>query len=476
MCGIFGLISKTSLVTSYFTKLDDVIEQMFIATSLRGNDSAGMFVVDDVKGTVKVLKRAVPIHDFVNDRIYNKFSKKVFTDSKYIVGHTRAATSGTISMDNAHPFINKHITFVHNGNVSNANDLIKSNNHPPFEVDSQHIGEALANNCVEDAIALLQGAFAIVWHDSKEDTLNIIRNTGRPLHFIPTDSKIVFGSERGMLAWILSRNGHQLDLSKLEEYKENVWYKYYNNDKIIDVETKKLSFKDSTVYYGNFGFHNGYTYYNHNNNQYSTFQEKLGKPNLDPNKEIPVYLIDYKKFSHSSENGRITGVFCAAQDKEYDVEMFPINEKFQQFNNFIESQQLKYPEFGNSPAFFFKPAREAKNYTTQSWDIICNPDYVIGVVYKPNKIVRYAFDNKSGQFSKSETIKVSNTNTGTLMLPGPNNTFVDENEFNKLTKSGCSACTGDLLPENATDITWIDSQTPICRNCFINTQQDEFVV
>lgn len=59
----------------------------------------------------------------------------------WVAAHTRAATSGAVSIDNAHPFAVQQILLAHNGQVYNAEDYRASE---PYAVDSQLIAYRIA--------------------------------------------------------------------------------------------------------------------------------------------------------------------------------------------------------------------------------------------------------------------------------------------------------------------------------------------
>ena len=82
----------------------------------------------------------------------------------------------------------------------------------------------------------------------------------------------------------------------------------------------------------------------------------------------------------------------------------------------------------------------------------------------------------------SETVKISVKETLKNLLPangltdegheehldrvvGPNGGYISFDVFNTLTKHGCAHCQADLFLSEAEDITWKDSQTPICLTC-----------
>lgn len=128
MCGIFG-----------FSRITDVTRRMApilaLAMEDRGRDSWGA-----TNGT-EVIKHLGPIH--------RTWSQEVDAWAGWEQGifHTRAASTGAVSIPNQHPFIvekdGQAIIGIHNGIVTNHEILNKKHNRN-FDCDSPHIFMAIA--------------------------------------------------------------------------------------------------------------------------------------------------------------------------------------------------------------------------------------------------------------------------------------------------------------------------------------------
>ena len=110
MCGIIGFTGKTSASKM----LLDGLEKL----EYRGYDSAGVALLCD--GEFSVFKTVSRIKD-LRGTVSNDF------DSNIGIGHTRWATHGAPSLENAHPHIScdKKISVVHNGIIENYLQLRK---------------------------------------------------------------------------------------------------------------------------------------------------------------------------------------------------------------------------------------------------------------------------------------------------------------------------------------------------------------
>src|SRR3954468_964664 len=178
MCGIVGYIggqNDAPILLEGLTRLE-----------YRGYDSAGIAVlgpkdtaqVHRVVGRVRNLAAALP------KRLAGKVG----------IGHTRWATHGPASEENAHPHTSEdgRISVVHNGIIDNADTLraqladagVKLTSETDTEVLAHLIARASADtleDAVVEAVSRITGTYAIaVTHPAHPDRLVIARN-GSPL-------------------------------------------------------------------------------------------------------------------------------------------------------------------------------------------------------------------------------------------------------------------------------------------------------
>jgi hypothetical protein len=201
MCGLFGgagpHLDKAAV---------DRIVQLGIVSQLRGLDSTGILSCfrEDGKIHFKIIKDVMHSTDFLNSRKIRGHleDKKPFV----IAGHCRAATVGAVNYDNAHPFGLGKILGMKNGTVPSIRGK------KPDETDSKAMLRIIQDEGVEEAVrASSGGGYAVVWADSRDLSLNFLRNIGRPLYIMTTGDAIYWASEYDMLHFVRSRTGMAYD-------------------------------------------------------------------------------------------------------------------------------------------------------------------------------------------------------------------------------------------------------------------------
>ena len=222
MCGIVAIISKDKKLPLFS---NDVFTDMLRMDSIRGEDSTGAFGVTP-KGVVDMIKGDIDGYRFVTSEAYSKFRKRINSTYQIIVGHNRKATKNNVSPHNAHPFRDEHIYLVHNGIMRNA-DAISTE----VEVDSMAIAKALAQHHAQEGLKRIDGAYALVWFDQKDQTLSLARNDERPLFLVEYDACWIVSSEGGLPLWLMGREGRKHLSVKLLEPEKLLCFNLQSPDK-----------------------------------------------------------------------------------------------------------------------------------------------------------------------------------------------------------------------------------------------------
>ena len=223
MCGLVSIVSKQK--NGIFNQDMKIFTEMLFADQLRGGDGTG--IIYNKYKEIKTLKGAMASSDFVNTAEYEKAQKEIILSANFVVGHNRSATKGKLSHENTHPFREQHITLVHNGTLPYHKNLAD------VEVDSQAIAISMAKIGYKKTIKMINGAFALIWVDNKQKTLNFVRNNQRPLWVIETDFIFIFVSEPGLAKWICERNNMSIisctsvPIDTLHQFNLGEWDKMY---------------------------------------------------------------------------------------------------------------------------------------------------------------------------------------------------------------------------------------------------------
>lgn len=231
MCGIFGF--ATGERGKNASSRRDTFINGLIFNMPRGWDSTGIAHVKEI-GTPKkhesyvgYYKRALHVIDYLETKQVKKLLGNT-DDYHYLIGHCRSATRGTQEDNNAHPFQYDHITLVHNGTVDQG--LLAQHKATEF-VDSASICSHMAKAGELETLEKLDGAFALVWYNQNDDTLNFARNKRKPMAwgFVKDENTMYYSSEWGVLNAAMIRNDQQID-GKILIPKPFMWYKVQAED------------------------------------------------------------------------------------------------------------------------------------------------------------------------------------------------------------------------------------------------------
>jgi glucosamine--fructose-6-phosphate aminotransferase (isomerizing) len=121
MCGIVGYTGIRNSVAPILEGLSRL--------EYRGYDSAGIAL--KINNTIQIKKREGKLENL------KKLIESENPSSHVGIGHTRWATHGAVTQDNAHPHGNDLFAVVHNGIIENANELKKNLQKEGFEFKSQ---------------------------------------------------------------------------------------------------------------------------------------------------------------------------------------------------------------------------------------------------------------------------------------------------------------------------------------------------
>lgn len=230
MCGIVGIAEFSTWGIGSNEK--NVLKQLLVADSLRGMMGTGVFVVKS-DGECRARKIGGSPIDLFRDKEFEKF---LFPDGHsydqtkphdvFAVGHNRYKTSGQTTTAHAHPHRVGKIVLVHNGTLREQSKLPDYTN---FDVDTMALANAIDKLGIEETISKTYGSYAIIYYNGYDKTINILRNSERPLFMARGNNfhRVYLASERKMLDWILERNSMTIDTMGIEAVKEDTLYTFH---------------------------------------------------------------------------------------------------------------------------------------------------------------------------------------------------------------------------------------------------------
>jgi len=205
MCGIVGVSGAIS------NKEKKAFQDMLIFSQVRGEHSTGVASVMSGNTGQTFMCKTIGRPDQMID--YDKrYDKVVDYGRKFILGHNRYATTGKISLKNAHPFNFENIVGCHNGTIPEYRLKELKKGPEDYGTDSETVLANINEYPLKDVFKRLGGAWAFVWHDRRDNSLNFYRNDQRDLYYCYSkDRKTLFwASEAGFLKAALARNGIEI--------------------------------------------------------------------------------------------------------------------------------------------------------------------------------------------------------------------------------------------------------------------------
>ena len=174
MCGIVGVVGNANAT--------DILIQGLEKLEYRGYDSAGIFVTGgDQAHLVKAVGRIAELSAKVGDK----------TEGTTGIGHTRWATHGKPTEDNAHPHTSQtgRFVLVHNGVIENylemKNDFLEGHSFKgqtdteiAVHLIGQFVEEGLSTlEAFKKALKIIQGSYAFALIDATDaDTIYVAKN------------------------------------------------------------------------------------------------------------------------------------------------------------------------------------------------------------------------------------------------------------------------------------------------------------
>ena len=456
MCGIVGFISGAGK-RGFPQDRATYLKQGLVIDTLRGYDSTGVFTVDvDAQDkTAYWEKCAITGGEFVQGK---DFYNMVATPSslRSAIGHNRAATKGAIDTENAHPFQVGSVTMVHNGTL----DSVRSLPHHPgntkelkdVDVDSAVVAYNLDAANISEWYSQMFGSWALVWHDSDDQTMNIVRNEARPLHIakVEREDTILIASEADMLAFLSRRC--RIRLSGIYSLQAHSHFKWYPDSLINkpDITTLERAYSDYS-YRDTYG--KGYSYgHTSRRSGESSAPFVAGETNkvfmCGKTREVPAKHKALLKNSDLRVEDRLVFRPWEAYGENPTAPVWGWLEE-----ESMPALVLGYPEYsrksmGKHSAWVVRPV------TILYPDGDAETDIADGGIV----VCRYVQIR-----STSTTQGAKKTYTQTAI--GPQGSSISIAKFKELVADGCTNCKETISFLDDMDVSWLEGNKPVCPKC-----------
>lgn len=248
MCGLLGILGP-GIIRDDLKMMRDLAH----VSGLRGMDSTGI-----LQGTVNKWRKELFVDKSTFDVAYwlyhhqqnEKGNKRILTDvsANMILMHVRAATLGSITKENAHPFVigseEKGLIGFHNGTL-----LDSKYRKDKDKTDSEQLYVDINERGLRTVIENMDkgSAFALVYYDRNTGEVTIIRNQMRSLYMAVNTKRSVlyYASERWMLEGCAERN--QIPIGDILYFEPMRSYTFRPDEVITkevpDWRSEKFSFK-----------------------------------------------------------------------------------------------------------------------------------------------------------------------------------------------------------------------------------------
>ena len=452
MCGNVGIINnETNWAVS--TKLVKFFQQALHVDALRGVDGTGLAAID-MEGRVTVHKKGTASQEFLED---NDISKAISDPLNQILcGHNRWATTGALDDKGAHPFQHGKITMFHNGTLDSWGTLTKKY----FTIDSEAICASLNERGAKETLEELDGAYALVWYNSEEETINFARNKERPLFFATMDGSesLMYASEKGMIEWLAGRNEIKLKEIKSLSVGQILSIPVTTNGKAkVTPFTVKVSKTHKWETYYNTGYQTNYSKPTYPTHTFTYIDGCVIEVEFDTFLEYA-----YSGVPQSKYYGYISGTYKDCVGNEIEVRSGG-HTKDDAENFFKEDKTLvRVTSVSNNEYIFASILSQGQSQVINISEIRRIADEKAERAHPPKKDLVVSQKTGGG---------VTTTDVNATIV-GPNGLLITADTFDLLTKNGCDYCSKDLHVYEQFDVFWGPDNSAFCSTCAI----DNFLV
>lgn len=495
MCGIVGY--ATNRPKHYTHSQVALMHQLLYSDVLRGSDATGLIAVQN-PDKIRSYKKAIEGRDFLS----LKHTQQIFKwadEAMFMIGHNRKATVGATDSDLlAHPFEFDKVIGVHNGTLGYGWRQLPGGQ---YDSDSEALYAAINEVGIDEAVLDLDGAFALVYYNKEEDTLNFIRNSERPLAIGEVwnnavgHKTYVYASEKLMLEWLCDRNQYILadviepkpgelwtiDRTTFELNKREV--KLHSPKKSLPALRGTTNGKRNTIGQGSDA-------HGTSGKKRRTIAEALEELGYPMGSEIIFTFNHFRKPRNTSKHGKLTGISVC--DNKVKVEAFGVDEALIKG---LSTQTVKSDVInihldvngdeiiGVKPQLLEVSDKEVDEFKEKKHKVSADTTVPaieggMGKSTETKKEKKGKKDSRTLQQLLKEDVPPFNeeelgpfesgpteVSDYDIFLPGPNKRKVTAAVWKELTKHGCASCTAPLETRFAEFVEWTYNGEPLCPDC-----------
>lgn len=447
MCGLIGVFGNIIQQDLKFFK------KALVCDWIRGPHSTGMAKLTD-NGTF-IRKAAVNPIDFLD---FKSTESLLTVSARGFIGHNRHATVGSVNNVNAHPFRHGSITLAHNGTLTNKWKLERDYKAPSFTTDSELVCWLIANFDVDQVVEDLEGAFALTWYDTDDNSFNVVRNDEREFTMHIGKNRVHWCSESWMLKGLMDHCNITYSEEDVFEPKvgEHICIHYEKGAVVVNRQQLKVAAKKRVTKTGG----GNVVPYKARPSTNAQFKKEF---DIDVSVGATIYAWVNSSRPNTSGDNRVNVTATLAVHPYCDVHIYwtPDNEAFNTDNKDVNGLRLQV---------------RAVNLRDGEWSIVAdNTPSKIVPVKTAEQVTAMTEFHHSGQIIDAEYEDITDQEEDeeekakAMLFTGFQGRQLNYKDFKSVVSKGCACCDQVFDPvQEVVDrsAVFISHDEVVCSTCF----------